>query len=82
MYHMETERTELVRVTQLEAVKKLFDQLGIGYEACIGFDGDRHVQTVELLADRDHSKIRGYSGFVAMFNFTMDDEFIDVGIWE
>lgn len=74
---MNTETISQSTTTDLEKVKSLFDELGIGHEDAT--DGDEITLT---LTAKFNEKVVGYSDFEAIFQFELNGKFKQVGIWE
>lgn len=64
-------------MTNLEKLKKTFDELDIGYEV----KEDENGSTLNLMA-KVHKNVDGYSGFATTFYFDKDGKSIEVDIYE
>ena len=69
-------------MTDLDKVKALFDELGIGYthELTANPEYSPCAQWLELY--EGDAKIGGYSCFFTTFEFDRNGNFIKVGAWE
>lgn len=64
-------------MSDLEKLKALLDDFGVGYKTKSTEDGGTCIECAE-----GHEKVSGYSGFFTNFYFDRDGKFVDMGAWE
>jgi phage I-like protein len=70
-------------MTDLEKLRMLFSEFGIGY---MGEDDEGHKGVILRVPWKDHErekiKIDGYDDFVTVFEFDDSGKFVKVNLWE
>ena len=69
-----------MRMTDLEKLKALLDEFGVGYSCQ---QGTRDFATGHSLScDQGNAKVDGYYGFCTEFEFCADGRFVRMGAFE
>lgn len=48
----------------------------------VGFVEEQTARGIEIVCEQGASKVGGYGGFVTIFKFSVDGEFLEMGAWE
>ena len=66
-------------MSDFDKVKSLLDSLGVSYDVI----GERTVDEGRIIkCEEGHEKVCGYIGFMTVFFFDQDDNFIKMGAYE
>lgn len=74
--HKQTAKAKERKILDIEKVKLLFNELGIGYSVCT----DGVITTIRLTPSENN--VNGAEDFQTDFDFDSKGEFREVGIWK
>lgn len=70
-------------MTDLEKLKKLLDEFGVEYSEDKKTTEQHYKHDfIAITCVAGKKKVEGYSGFITIFEFTLDGKFIQMGAWE